>query len=101
MKPLPILTENQIKFFLKAATVDDVEVYMNGIVLARKHNDRDKGNTCEYIVKITDSAPENSICYEVGSNAIGLEAIRKLTRKHNITDGGSESSESKFIGIYI
>ena len=98
MKPLDLLNEQDIKRFLKAGTVQDVETCMNSLIMTRKLLDRDTNIERIYYVKLQDKAEGYS--YEVASNAIGLEAIRVLTYKHNIKDGGSESENSLFISFY-
>ncbi len=98
MKPLELLNEGVIRHFLKSGTVADVETCMNTLILSRKHMDIDAKVSRTYSVKLNDSPDGHS--YEVASHSIGLEAIRNLTRKHNIKDAGFESENSKFIVFF-
>jgi hypothetical protein len=100
MKPEKLITESDLSYFMKPLTVDDVETVFNSLILIRKHIDRDKNVEKEYFVKLYDKSPEEATSYKVASNAVGKEAIRNLTRKHEINDGGSESETSEFISFY-
>ena len=100
MKPEKLITEDDLSYFMKPLTVEDVETHLNSVILMRKHIDIDKDIQKNYFVRLYDNAPEQATSYRVSSNEIGKEAIRNLTKKHKIGDGGSESDESVFIGIY-
>ena len=99
-KPISLITEDDLSYFMKPLTVEDVEVQFNSLIMFRKHIDIDRGLRKKYFVRLYDNAPEKATCYKVGSNAIGLEAIRNLTRKHQIEDAGSESDNSTYISFY-
>lgn len=100
MESNSLITEHETKYFLKSATVDDVDVYLNSIILIRKYADRDNKVNRSYTVKLTDNASSNAPSYQVGSNATGKEAIRNITHKHKISDGGSESENSTYISFF-
>lgn len=95
-----LITEENLSYFLKSATVADIEVFFNSIILMNKHIDRDKKQKKNYIVRLFDTAQENVPSYLVASNAVGLEAIRVITAKHKIIDGGTESDSSKYFSFY-
>ena len=100
MKPIKLITESDLSYFITPKTVDDVEKYINALILIRKHIDRDSNIENEYYVRLYDVAPHNSSSYKVNSNSIGLECIRVLTKNHGISDGGSESENSSYISFY-
>lgn len=100
MKPIKLITENEIKSFIKSGTDKDVETYFNSLILIRKHIDRDNKTPKKYGVKLIKIKPKTGTYYKVGSNAIGQEAIRVLCKNHNIENGGSETNDSLYIAFY-
>jgi hypothetical protein len=100
MKPIKLISESDLSYFMKPKTVDDVESHMNSLILIRKHIDMDSGVSKKYFVRLYDNPSDNSTTYKVSSNAIGLEAIRNIVNKHKIFDGGSESDSSTYISFY-
>jgi len=100
MKPIKLISESDLSYFISPKTVDDVEKYINALILIRKHIDSDSNIENKYYVRLFDVAPENSSSYKVNSNSIGLECIRVLTKNHTILDGGSESEKSTYLSFY-
>lgn len=102
MKPIKLISESETSAFLKAATVEDVEIFFNALILIRKHSDIDKKKTHrEYGIRLVDKKPTSGTSYKVGSNAIGIEALRVLSKRHKIENGGSESNKSLYIVFYV
>jgi len=100
MKPIKLISESDLSYFMKPKTVDDVESHMNSLILIRKHIYMDTGVSNKYFVRLYYNPSDNSTTYKVSSNAIGLEAIRNIVNKHKIFDGGSESDSSTYISFY-
>ena len=94
-----LLNEEECGHFMKTSTPEDIEVLFNSIILIKKHNDMDVKITKEYVVKLYDTEQSTAPSYLVSSNAIGLEAIRRITLKHKIQNGGSESDTSRWFSF--
>ena len=93
-----LLNEEEFSHFMKTSTPEDIEVLFNSIILIKKHNDMEAKIAKEYLVKLYDTEQPNT-SYLVNSNAIGLEAIRRITLKHKIQNGGSESDTSRWFSF--
>jgi ribosomal protein S15P/S13E len=101
MKNISLITEKETVSFIKAATPEDVEVYFNSLIMIRKHLDIDKDKRdTKYGLKLVSKKPKNVPSYKVGSNAIGIESLRLISKKHNIENGGSENEKSTYIVFY-
>jgi hypothetical protein len=100
MDAIEFINESNLSYFIKPKTIDDVEIYINSLIMTDKFIDLDKKVKHKYFVRLYDNEPKNNVNFKVSSNEVGVETIRNLTHKHLIYNGGSESDNSTFIGFY-